>query len=436
MKQRLLLLTTVAFIALSTISTTGCQRETYADENTVKLCFSADTVSFDTVFTTLGTATRQVRVYNRSGKDVNLSSVTLAKGYQSRFRLNVDGDTSLVARHIVIQDGDSIFIFIQACINPNGGTSAVIEEDDIVFSNGQRLHLTAWGRDAYYHKRGPNDTTWYYPIDCNTWNTSQHDKPHIIIGTAAVLEGNTLSLIAGDELYFAPDAMLIIDSAASIKVHGSVSQPVLFSSLRRHEQWYASLPGQWQMMWFYNGSTGNIIDHAVIENGTDGIRAYPDAQVNVSNTIIRNMSDAAIVGQNATIDVNNMLVYDCYTSLALIGGGSYSFDYCTLADYWTYRGKTRDTASVIISNYYPLSSSEFYGSDMRQANFSHSIIYGSFSHEVSINLMPGLAMNYHFDNSCLVRGGDWDEDPRFEDVTNDDYRLQNGSPAIGIGYKF
>lgn len=427
--RELLTAATVA-IVLSALGS-ACQRETFADERTVHLDFSADTLSFDTVFTTLGTATRQVRVYNRSGRDVELSSVTLQGGRASRFRLNVDGDTSMVARHVVIQDGDSIFIFVQACIDPNSSTEPFLVEDAIVFGNGQRLPLTAWGRNAVYHKLGPTDTTWYVPIDCAAWD---HTRPHVVLGAAAILDGNTLSLIAGDELHFGPDAMLIVDSNASLIVHGTAQQPVLFTAMR-HEEWYRNLPGQWQMVWFYNCSRGNVVDHALIENGTDGLRAYPEAQVAVSNTVIRNMSDAAIVGQNATIDVDNLLAYDCYTSLALIGGGAYTFSRCTLADYWSYRGKTRDTASVIISNYYPTSPTDYYGADMRQANFTDCIVYGSHRSEVSIGQMPGLAMNYNFDH-CLVRGGQWDEDPRFESVPDDDYRLKEDSPAAGIGYQF
>ncbi len=431
MKPRLLLLAAMALTALSALTTAGCQREVFADERSVSLSFSADTVSFDTVFTTLGTATRQVRVYNRSGSDVELSSVTLAGGRGSRFRLNVDGDTSLVARRVVIQDGDSIFIFVQACIDPDGGTTPFLVEDAIVFSNGQRLPLTAWGRNAVYHRRSPQDTTWYTPIDCAAWD---HTRPHVILGSAAILDGNTLSLTAGDELHFGPDAMLIVDSNASLLVHGTAEQPVLFTAMR-HEEWYRALPGQWQMLWFYNCSRGNVIDHAIIENGTDGIRAYPEAQLSVSNTVIRNMSDAAIVGQNATLDADNLLVYDCYTSLALIGGGAYTFSRSTMADYWNYRGKTRDTASVIISNYYPTSPTDYYGADMRQAAFDRCIVYGSHRSEVSIGRMPDLLMNYSFDR-CLVRGGEWDEDPLFEDVQEDNYRLQDGSPAAGIGYNF
>ncbi len=49
----------------------SCEREGFAtDDGGVQLSFSADTVAFDTVFTTMGTATQKVTVYNRSGDNL------------------------------------------------------------------------------------------------------------------------------------------------------------------------------------------------------------------------------------------------------------------------------------------------------------------------------------------------------------------------------
>jgi hypothetical protein len=37
---------------------------------------------------------------------------------------------------------------------------------------------------------------------------------------------------------------------------------------------------------------------------------------------------------------------------------------------------------------------------------------------------------------CLVRGGEWDEDPKFVDPSSGDYHLAEDSPALGIGYQY
>lgn len=425
MKRFLYIIVMVAVMPWGMLS---CEREDYrSDAGDIKLAFSSDTLSFDTVFTTMGTATKRVTVYNNTSENLLLGTVTLAGGRSSRFRLNVDGDTSMVARDVRIDAGDSIFIFVQANINPDDSQQPFLVEDAVVFSNGQRLTLTAWGRNAIYHVT-PKDSIWLR-IGSEVWTDS---LPHIIIGNVLVSENATLLVNAGAEVYFCDGGMLIVDSAARLVVQGDEERPVLFSSVR-HDGWYSFLPGQWQTIWFYNYSTGNVIDHAVIENGTGGLRCYPHAQLTVSNTLIRNMSDCGIIGQGATITGNNLLVYDCLSDLTVLTGGRYDFRHCTFANYWSY--SARKLENVVLSNNM-IVGDEVIGGDLQQADFTDCIVWGTFSGgEVLVSTVDGYSMNYRFIHS-IVRGGEWNEDPLFNDPYEDDYTLKEDSPACGIGYPF
>lgn len=405
----------------------SCEQETFVrDGGEVQLAFSIDTVAFDTVFTTMGTATQKVTVYNRSDDNLILSSVTLEKGRTSRFRLNVDGDTSMIAHDVEIEAGDSIFVFVQANINPNDEQSPFLVEDAVSFSNGQRLPLTAWGRNAVYHIT-PRDSVWLR-IGNETWTDS---LPHVVVGNVLVSEDCTLRLTAGAEVHFATNAMLIVDSAARLLVQGTAERPVLLTSLR-HDGWYRFLPGQWQTVWFYNYSTGNMIDHAMIENATGGLRCYPGAQLTVSNSILRNISDCAIIGQGATVTGNNLLVYDCLAGFTALMGGSYDFRRCTFANYWSYNARKIET--IVLSNQM-LTSAGVVGGALTKADFVDCIIWGTRSPEVLLSEDERWPFNYRFVHS-IVRGGEWDEDPLFTDPREDDYTLQEGSPAEGIGYNF
>ncbi len=420
----------VFFLAVIPWFSISCEKESFkVDDGGVKLEFSTDTLTFDTVFTTVGTTTRIVTIYNRSSDNLKLSTVTLSGGVASHFRMNVDGDTSLVARDIEIEAGDSIFIFVQANINPTDATMPFVVEDAIVFSNGQRVALTAWGRNAIYHRILPSDSTWFTVIDCENWN---HTLPHVFIDPAAVLDGHTLTLRNGDELYFYDDAMLIIDSNAHLRVQGTEDAPVLFTSMR-HDGWYDYLPGQWQTIWFYNYSTGNVIDHAVIENGTSGLRCYPGSQLTVSNTVIRNMSDCGIVGQAATITGRNLLVYDCLADVTVLRGGSYDFRNCTFANYWSY--SARQIECIVLSNN-EIRGEEVLGGDLLKADFRDCIVWGTYQKEFLLSELEGFTMNYNLNLHSIVKGGEWSEDPLFTDPREDDYTLQEESPAIGIGYQF
>lgn len=414
-------------LSVAPIMLLSCEQETFVrDGGEVQLAFSIDTVAFDTVFTTMGSATQKVTVYNRSDDNLILSSVTLEKGRTSRFRLNVDGDTSMVAHDVEIEAGDSIFVFVQANINPNDEQSPFLVEDAVSFSNGQRLPLTAWGRNAVYHIT-PRDSVWLR-IGNETWTDS---LPHVVVGNVLVSEDCTLRLTAGAEVHFATNAMLIVDSAARLLVQGTAERPILLTSLR-HDGWYRFLPGQWQTVWFYNYSTGNMIDHAVIENATGGLRCYPGAQLTVSNSMLRNISDCAIIGQGATVTGNNLLVYDCLASFTALMGGSYDFRRCTFANYWSYNARKIET--IVLSNQM-LTSAGVVGGALTKADFVDCIIWGTRSPEVLLSEDERWLFNYRFVHS-IVRGGEWDEDPLFTDPREDDYTLQEGSPAEGIGYNF
>lgn len=406
----------------------SCEKEEFVrDGGEVRLSFSEEAVTFDTVFTTVGTTTHRVTVYNRSDDNLLLSSVTVEGGRASRFRLNVDGDTSLVARNVEIEAGDSIFIFVQANIKPNDQREPFLVEDAVLFSNGQRLPLKAWGRNAIYHIT-PADSAWVR-IGTEVWTDS---LPHIIVGNLLVSEDAILTLTPGTEVYFGDGAMLIVDSAARLIAQGTAEKPVKFSSLRS-DGWYEYLPGQWQTIWFYNYSVGNVIDHAVIENGTGGVRCYPGSQLTVSNTVIRNMADCGIIGQGATVTGRNLLVYDCMADLTVLTGGAYDFRNCTFANYWNYT--TRKIESVVLSNNMVVGD-EVRGGDLLQADFKDCIIWGSYyGGEVLLSVLEEYAMNYRFDHS-IVKGGEWDEDPQFVNTGEDDYHLRDGSPATGIGYSF
>lgn len=431
----------------------ACGKEyEFVSPDEVQLEFSCDTLAFDTVFTQMGTTTRQVKVYNRSSENIRIPQVTLEKGRASRFRLNVDGDTSMVARDIDIAAGDSIFIFVRANINPNRSTEPFLIEDAIQFMTPsgvfQRLPLTAYGRNAIYHV--PTDTIHYADgtpvineifgkpyaysvIDCDNW---RHDLPHVILGYAVVDSRSTLSLEAGDEIYFHNDAVLWVYDSATLKVHGTDDRPVLFTSVR-HDGWYDSLPGQWGYIWISKGSWDSEIDHAIVENGYVGILVDSNANLNptlrISNTQIRNHSHVGLMGQGAHIVGNNLLVTNCGSSTVVMHyGGVYDYQRCTFADYWRY--ETRKHPAVVIYNHLDYQGIRYLYP--MQASLTDCIVWGSRSDgELIIDLDDRIEASAAVTHS-IVRGGEWDEDPMFVAPLAGDYHLQEGSPALGIGYDY
>ena len=444
---------------------TSCvKEENFLTDSSVKLSFSSDTVAFDTVFTSMTTTTHYVTVYNNYDEALLIDAVTVEGTYANRFRLNVDGDTNRVARNVEIAAHDSIFIFIQANINPNDQTNPFLVNADIVFSfNNKKQHLpiVAYGRNAVYHtptythqlyqlyinRRGQLDTLWipFSIIDCNSWD---HSLPHVILGYAVVNSNETLHLTAGDELYFANDACLWIYDSATLDVRGTLQQPVLFTSMR-HDGYYDSLPGQWSHIWLSQGSKDNHIEWARIENGTNGIVVDTNVNSNptlyISNTVICNHSEKGILGQGSHIVGDNLLVYNCGTALLdLHYGGRYIFSNSTFANYWRY--SSRKTPSVTINNYYAYSETIIFPRPLHEATFRNCIIYGNYggsndSGEIKFDQLEGCAFNCTFSN-CLLRTSLLEnadasvilnQDPLFTDTKANNFIPSEGSPAIGAG---
>ena len=132
----------------------SCKKDKLLTSSSVHLSFSKDSVLFDTVFTTIGSATRQIRVRNTNSQKINISSVRLEQGVSSNFIINVDGVSGKEVTNVEILANDSVFIFIQVNVNPTNALSPLIIQDKILFDingNQQSVALEAWGQDAHYH---------------------------------------------------------------------------------------------------------------------------------------------------------------------------------------------------------------------------------------------------------------------------------------------
>ena len=82
----------ILFIFISSIFLwVGCSDENISSNPNYKLSFSRDSLSFDTVFSTIGSTTSGFAIYNRNSKEVSISSITLTNGATTGFHMVVDG---------------------------------------------------------------------------------------------------------------------------------------------------------------------------------------------------------------------------------------------------------------------------------------------------------------------------------------------------------
>ncbi|MGQ0828818.1 MAG: right-handed parallel beta-helix repeat-containing protein [Bacteroidota bacterium] len=432
------------FIFLSSLLIlSSCKKDELLTDSSAKLEFSTDSVLFDTVFTQVGSTTKIFRIYNRHRQPINISKAYLAGGTSSQFRLNIDGISGTSINDIEILGGDSLYAFVQVTVNPTGSNSPLIISESVFFEtngNTQEVILTAIGQDVYLHKPNlPSGNPFYSIINCNdVWT---NDKPHLIFGYAVVDSNCTLTMLPGTRVNLHNKAVLWIYKDGTLKVLGSKGDEVTFQGDRLEPE-YKELSGQWGKIWLSAGSKNNIIDWAIIKNGSIGVQAdtvasltTPTLQIN--NTIVKNMTAAAIYGQGAHIRSVNCVFANCGQYVAALTiGGKYRFEHCTFANFWT---EKRTTPLLILNNYYVAKGNIVVLRSMDSAYFGNCILYGNLAEEIGLDsstFQSGI-FSYKFDH-CILRTGlntsnglhymnISKADPGFKDYSVNNYQLSSAT---------
>jgi hypothetical protein len=286
-----------------------------------------DTLSFDTVFTQVGSVTQSFKIFNNNDQKLRLSQVKLSGGTASVFKININGASSVEAENIEINANDSIYIFVQVNVDPTSATIPFILTDSISIEyNGNKrwVQLQAYGQNAIFLKREK--------ITGNVaWDNT---LPYVIIGGIQVDTTSILSISKGTKIFLHADATFLVDG--TLKVYGTKEDPVIFSGDRLDEV-YKDLPGSWPGIYFRGASENNSLKHAIIKNAYQGIIAQGLStnapKVNLSQCIIDNSYDAGILGINTSIYADNCLVSNCGSNIQTELGGNYRFINCTVASY-------------------------------------------------------------------------------------------------------
>jgi hypothetical protein len=430
------------------------KKDVVSSDPALKLSFSNDSVIFDTVFTTLGSATHRLMVYNTSNSRINISNITLEQGSNSAYRINVDGESGSQFTNIEINGGDSLYIFLRVTIDPNNQNNPLIVEDNIHFltnTNEQSVKLVAWGQDANYILADTYTPGFPpYKIVADSLETVRwtSEKPYVIYGFAVIDSYGKLIIEEGSKVYFHKSSGLWAYADGVLKVFGSIENPVTFQG-DRLESDYANIPGQWDRIWLMEGRTGedHEIKNAIIQNGFIGIQAESFLKVTqnkvlLENVTIQNMQGFGLFTRTFNIKGENTVLANCGGyCMAVTGGGNYDFVHTTIANYWT--GTSRNTPALFLNNYFV--------DTLEQAipiplNFKmgNSIVYGYNEEEFLTDMDGGADSNYFFEYNILKTSRDLsdetlvqhilkNEDPLFLDFNINDYRIDSLSPAVDYG---
>lgn len=452
-------LTTAILIILSVVLIFSCRKdENISAEPSYKLEFSSDTVIFDTVFTTVGSTTQFLKVFNRNKERIKISHIYLAGGVGSQFQINIDGSAVTSVSDVELDSGDSLFIFIKVTVDPNGLNSPLVISDSVVFeTNGniQDVDLVAWGQDAHFFvgRETIEGLSYPYVIVAKEGETVQwaDDKPYVIYGWAVIDSTGILNIGPGVNIHFHQNSGLWVYRGGSIHVNGEKDSVVTFQGDRLEEE-YSDLAGQWDRIWINEGSLNNEFNYAVIKNGFIGIQAETtDSDMGnflvINNTVIENMSLWGLFTIAYRVISTNSIYVNCAEKTLFISvGGSYDFRHCTFANFWT--GTVRVDPSFVLSNNLTLSGPDgapvHFTGDLHQGYFGNCIIYGSNQEEIILSDDGQSLFNYKFDH-CLLKTEMSINDtqfyaecfknayPEFAGIDSGNYRIDTLSPAIDSG---
>jgi hypothetical protein len=331
-----------------TIWLSGCRRDESFFEGKVSLRFSSDTLRFDTVFTSRGSATRILKIFNPESAPVKVS-LSLENGSLSPFNFNADGESGPDVDNLTIRPLDSIYVFVQVFIDPDEPLSSspfIIEELLKVDVNGnmQYVLLEAWGQNAnYIPARDAGGSV--NLLSCRLNEISWDDpRPYVIYGIL-VVDSCTLVLPPGTKIYVHGgvvrnqqsvynDGLIAVLKNGKIISKGTPQEQVVIQGDRLEEA-YASASGQWVGILLSTESRGNQFEYTTVKNSLIGMRVDSLAQVKLLGCQIYSTGNSGLIGRHALIQATNCLIFDNGKhAVELAHGGSYQFTYCTFGSYF------------------------------------------------------------------------------------------------------
>lgn len=430
------------FIAL--IAAAACKKDSYITDRGAIISTSTDSLYFDTVFTSVGSITRFVKIFNENDQKLVLSSVRLGNLNSSYFKMNVDGIASPEVSNIEIEANDSIYVFVTVKIDPLNVDLPVIIRDsiEVIFNgNSHKIQLSAWGQDANFLRSAT--------ISANeTWSNS---KPYVILDGININENTTLLIEQGARIYLHANAPFIVNGTLHVKGEKFDSTKVVFQGDRLDDP-YRNFPGSWPGIFFTASSRNNQLNYAEIRNAYQGIvieaaSGNSNVKLEMNQCLIDNSFDAGIIAINSSIEASNCLFSNNGKGIILAAGGDYRFNHCTIAAF-SNEFMIHKEPSVLINNF--MSAGTSIQTFPLNANFTNTIIWGdngTVDNEFVIFREGTTAFNVSLDHSLYKNKEEIsniqstnsiiNQDPQFDSINTQarffDFRLDPNSPAVEKG---
>ena len=378
--------------------------ESFSDNPNFRLTFSADTIAFDTLISTIPSSTKTLYAFNKNDDGIRISTIRLEGGASSHFRVNVDGRFLAEGawNDFEVLKHDSLVVRIEVTPPEAGSTGPRYFTDRLLFllENGttQSVLLSGGSIDAYIQK---DDLT----IESDA--TLLTDKPYVIYNSLVVNAGATLTLDEGTTLMFHDKAALHVYGKLLVK--GSIEKPVVLRGDRMDHMFdylrYDNTPSRWEGIVIHQGSYGNELYQCDLHSSRFGIicedtgQQAPDEtnpSVKLDCCILHNIGGEGLQLNNCVSSVTNTQISNTLGHTVNINGGSHTFVYCTLAQFYPFTAEIGDALHLTSS-----ADGGEYGR-LRKAHFINCVITG-YGDDVIMgeNIPQDGSSNYLFHHCFL-----------------------------------
>jgi len=315
-------------IGLLAISMISCQKDQFILGSDALVGFSADSLKFDTVFTSVGSVTKSFKIKNQNNQKIKLSEIKLMGGIHSAFNININGLAENTVNDVDIAPNDSIYIFVSVNIDPTTNNLPFIISDSIRISyngNIKYVQLEAYGQNAHFLNTSiiRGNIVW------------TNDLPYVILGSLKIDSGASLTVLAGTKIFIHATAPIIVDG--SLLIRGQKNNEVVLTGDRLDPD-YKDLPASWPGIYINKNSIDNDWQFAIIKNANQAIVVQGTSNNNnpkllLTQCIVDNSNKEGILSINSSIDANNCLISNCRNNIRIIEGGTHHFINCTVVSY-------------------------------------------------------------------------------------------------------
>lgn len=375
---------------------TACtDSDSFTVSTSARLSFSEDTIRFDTLFSTVPSATQTFWVRNESSDGIRILTARLERNNQSGYRVNVDGTyLDPVGSDFEVRKGDSILVFVEVTTRENRLEEPQLVEDNLIFTleSGveQRVNLRTYSWDAQK----------LTDLVIRQDTVIESRVPIIVYGQGIRVEQGATLTLRNTEFYF--------HDGAGIDALGNVMAEKCLFRGDRLDRMFSYLPydrvsGQWQGINLSSSDGYNLFTDCEIRNAVDAV-VCDSTTLYLYNTVVHNSSGEGLSARHSTVVVDYCQFSNTFGDCLGLFGCEASIQHSTLAQFYPFSAN-RGFALHFVNTELPMA---LVCTNTLVTGYADDVVLGEVADTT-------VVFDYRFAD-CLLRTPKVEDEERFERI--------------------